>query len=156
MDREQLQAYLHHEIPLSREMGVEVGAITPASVTLAAPLEPNINHKSTVFGGSISALGILSGWALVHLRLRLAGVDAELVIRANQVAYGAPARSRFAATAMPSGTEAWDGAIRQLRRGRMARFAVSAEIEADGAVCARFTGEYVAVPRRSAGGAQGA
>ncbi|MET0363375.1 MAG: YiiD C-terminal domain-containing protein, partial [Sphingobium sp.] len=52
MDRDSLQAYLHRQIPLSAAMQVSVQSAALESVTLSAPLEPNINHKSTAFGGS--------------------------------------------------------------------------------------------------------
>ena len=55
-------------------MAVSVKAVTTDTVILAAPLEPNINHKHTVFGGSASALGILAAWSLLHVRLVDAGL----------------------------------------------------------------------------------
>lgn len=58
-----LQAYLHRQIPLSAAMQVSVVSATLDSVVLSAPLAPNINHKYTAFGGSVSALGILAAWS---------------------------------------------------------------------------------------------
>ncbi|RYE53550.1 MAG: hypothetical protein EOP18_08925, partial [Rhizobiaceae bacterium] len=50
-------------------MQVRVVAASVERVTLSAPLAPNINHRATVFGGSASAVAILSAWSLLHLRL---------------------------------------------------------------------------------------
>ena len=78
-----LEQYLHRQIPLSAAMRVTVRGATLESVILAAPLEPNLNHKSTAFGGSLSALGILAAWSLVHLRLLEEGVKCEIVIQSK-------------------------------------------------------------------------
>src|SRR5262245_21829556 len=72
----EVERYLHQNIPLSAAMGVRVGSATPHRVELAAPLAPNINHQSTVFGGSASALAMLSAWTLVHLGLRHEKIEA--------------------------------------------------------------------------------
>mgnify|MGYP006388543281 CR=1 FL=1 len=70
---DELERYLHREIPLSAAIGVRVEVAGPGGVVLAAPLEPNVNHRGTAFAGSISALGMLTAWATVQLRLRADG-----------------------------------------------------------------------------------
>ena len=61
-------------------MQVAVVSAAADAVTLSAPLAPNINHRSTAFGGSVSTLAILSAWSLVNLRLRAEGLRSRLVI----------------------------------------------------------------------------
>ncbi len=56
MTPSELQTYLHTHIPLSKAMEVEVVQATPDIIELRAPLAPNINHRGTAFGGSISTL----------------------------------------------------------------------------------------------------
>jgi thioesterase domain-containing protein len=58
----ELERYLHEHIPLSHAMRVGVVTVDAGTVVLRAPLEPNINHRETVFGGSASALAILAAW----------------------------------------------------------------------------------------------
>ncbi len=65
-----LKEYLYNHIPLTRAMEVKVDSISDTALTLSAPIAPNINHRETVFGGSASALCILSAWSLIHCRLR--------------------------------------------------------------------------------------
>ena len=77
IDELSLERYLHEQIPLSSAMQVSVESATSESVVLAAPLAPNTNHKLTAFGGSVSALGILAAWSLLHVRLVEAGQDCE-------------------------------------------------------------------------------
>src|SRR5512134_596976 len=90
-----LEEYLHTEIPLSAAMQVFVRSVSADSVVLSAPLEPNINHKSTVFGGSASAVAILAAWSLLHLRLTAEGHDCQLVIQSNQMSYDRPIQGAF-------------------------------------------------------------
>lgn len=52
MSPAELENYLHHQLPLSKVMQVSVLNLSTDSVVLSAPLEPNINHCGTVFGGS--------------------------------------------------------------------------------------------------------
>ena len=59
-DFQVIQANLYEQIPLSKAIAVQVVEVTNNSVILTAPLQPNINHRLTVFGGSASALAILS------------------------------------------------------------------------------------------------
>jgi len=146
-----LDAYLHAHIPLSAAMEVRARRWEGARLTLAAPITPNINHKATAFGGSVSTLAILSAWSLLHLRLRDAGLAVELVIQRNQVEYLAPIATDFEATAALASEADWTRFEQMLRRRGRARIAVLAEVRADGgpaeAPQGRFSGEFVALLR---------
>ena len=52
-------------------MGIDVVAAGPDGVTLGAPLEPSINHRDTVFGGSAAAVAILSAWGLLFVSVKV-------------------------------------------------------------------------------------
>lgn len=145
VEREDLQRYLHEHIPLSAAMGVEVVSARCDSVVLAAPLAPNINHRDTVFGGSASALAILSAWALVHGRIAEAGVAARLVIQRNTMSYDAPMCGVFTARSFLSDAEAWDRFMRALTSKGRARVAVSSVLECEGTAGGCFAGDFVAV-----------
>jgi thioesterase domain-containing protein len=103
MTPEELQSYLHNHIPLSAAMQVRVDAVSDDHVLLSAPLAPNINHRDTVFGGSASALAILSAWSLLHVRMRKSGVVARLVIQSNRMDYLKPVAGAFAARSSLAG-----------------------------------------------------
>jgi thioesterase domain-containing protein len=76
-----VEQYLHEHIPLSKAMAVSVLSIDENGVILSAPLLPNINHRSTAFGGSISAVTILSAWTFVHVRLQPLLIPCQIVIQ---------------------------------------------------------------------------
>ena len=144
MTEAELETYLHDHIPLSRAMAVRVVSIADDKVVLGAPLAPNINHRDTVFGGSASALAILSAWSLLHLRLSAAGQPSRVVIQRNSMDYLAPIAGDFIATATAPDAAAWDGFLRMLTRRGLARITIGAELEYQGRIAGRLSGEFVA------------
>ncbi len=139
-----LQAYLHDHIPISAAMHVRVLATEPDSITLQAPLAPNINHRETVFGGSASAVAILAAWSLVHLRLKCEGLESRVVIQHNCMDYLAPISDDFTARSYLVDQDAWASFTRLLARRGRARILVAAALETDGVIAGRLEGEFVA------------
>lgn len=139
-----LEQYLHHQIPLSAAMEVTVSGATLESIILAAPLEPNINHKSTAFGGSLSTLGILAAWSLVHLRLLDEGENCEVVIQSNQMEYDKSVTGSFFARSALTSPATWPVFVNTLRRRKRARVEVNSQLIFEGDVVGRLTGRFVA------------
>jgi thioesterase domain-containing protein len=144
MEISALEQYLHRQIPLSAAMKVVVIGATLQSVVLAAPLEPNINHKSTAFGGSLSALGILAAWSLVHLRLLDEGENCEVIIQSNQMDYDRPVTGPFIARSVLTSPATWHVFLKTLRRRKLARVEVHSELVFEEAVVGRLSGRFVA------------
>ncbi len=141
-----MEAYLRDHIPLAAAMGVRVVAMASDEVILEAPLEPNLNHRDTAFGGSVAAVAILAGWTLVHRRLHEAGVSGRrTVIQASNVRYVAPVDTVFRATCKAPDPSAWARFLRTLERRGRARCRVSAEVTCRGVLAATFEGAYVAL-----------
>lgn len=141
----EVQDYLHSHIPLSAAMQVHIEAATPDHVVLGAPLQPNINHRETVFGGSASALAILSAWTLLHVKLSAAGYQTRLVIQRNSMHYDQAILGDFTAHAISPAAEAWKAFTRMLERKGRARIAVSSTLLCQGQEVGRFEGEFVAL-----------
>ncbi|MCA1490819.1 YiiD C-terminal domain-containing protein [Sinorhizobium alkalisoli] len=152
MTPSELREYLHAHIPLSAAMQVEVAALEWGHVVLQAPLAPNINHRETVFGGSASALSILAAWSLLHLRLRLSGVNSRLVIQSNRMDYLKPVAGGFSARSSLEDPDQWPGFMRLLERHGRARLTVTAELMGEGEVAGCFSGVFVALGYESGGG----
>lgn len=146
----ELERYLHLQIPLSKAMQVSVVAVDAATVILKAPLEPNINHQETVFGGSASALAILAAWSLLHTRLLGVGMASRLVIQRNTMEYEHPIDGEFTARSTIEDPEVWHQFVRMLTRKGKARISVSAVLELAGLRVGRLTGEFVALGIRGA------
>jgi thioesterase domain-containing protein len=139
-----LESYLHTHIPLSAAMQVAVVSATPDAVTLSAPLAPNINHRSTAFGGSVSTLAILSAWSLVNLRLKAEGQTTRLVIQSNRMDYDAPIESDFTATATLADASAWPSFLKLFARRGRARIVAQSVVRCGEVIGGRFEGEFVA------------
>lgn len=86
-----LDAYLHTHIPLSRHMGLHVILAEPGCVRVQMPLAPNLNPHGTIFGGALSALGLVTGWMLVHAAFERAGLAAKVVGQRSDSQFLAPA-----------------------------------------------------------------
>jgi len=140
----EITAYLHEHIPLTRHLGAIVSDYDQCSITLRAPLTPNLNHRNTAFGGSISALAILSGWALLHLQLRQLNFKARLVIQKSEVDFSAPITEDFEAVSyMPQAADC-ERSLKTLRRRRRARVNIHADVRSALAVGGQHVGTYVA------------
>ena len=140
-----IQAYLYEHIPLSKVMQVQVKEVESNRVVLAAPLLPNINHRSTVFGGSASTLAILSGWTLINFRLRNEGFTSRLVIQKNTMSYNKPIINDFEAVCCLTKAETWDRFSLILRRKQKSRITVDSWLRCDGERVGEFTRVYVAL-----------
>lgn len=145
MNPSELQAYLYEHIPLARAMQVEVVRIEPDSVVLSAPLEPNINHRETVFGGSASALAILSAWALLYTRLLDERVESRLVIQRQTMSYERPIAGEFTASSSLAQAGDWNRFAVTLRRRGRARIRVAAVLTSAGRIAGRMEGDFVAL-----------
>lgn len=137
-------AYLHEHIPLTAALDAEVVVFDGQSLRIRAPLTPNLNHRNTAFGGSISALTILSGWGLLHLRLKEEGLRVRLVIQKSECDFSAPVDSDFSALALAPDEADWKRFLRTLKRRGRARIPVVSQVGYRGGAAGSHTGTYVA------------
>lgn len=140
-----IQAYLYEQIPVSQAMEVEILKVTNSSVILAAPIKPNINHRSTVFGGSASALAILSAWTLVNFRLQSEDISTRLVIQKNTISYEKPITSDFQAVCNLENQEVWTRFIKVLQRKKKSRITVKSFMQCNKQQVGEFIGVFVAL-----------
>ncbi|MEJ2205976.1 MAG: YiiD C-terminal domain-containing protein [Gemmatimonadota bacterium] len=145
MNVDSLQAYLHRHIPLCAAMGTRVAKVDPATVRLVAPLESNLNHRATAFGGSVAALAILAGWALVHVRLRSEGIDVHTVIQRSQVEYVEAIGGAFEARAIAPSESRWLRFRSMLDRWGRGRVGIRVEVWCGAALAAVLEGDFVSI-----------
>jgi len=145
MTLDEITAYLHEHIPFTRGIGAEAVHWDGTSLRLAAPLLPNLNHRGTAFGGSMSALAILAGWGLVHLVLRERGIECRLVIQRSTMDFLAPVEGDFTATATLPAPVPWERFLATFERHGRARVTVSASIACGSVVGASHQGTYAAL-----------
>lgn len=144
-DKQAVQTYLYEQIPLSKAIAVRVVEVTNNSVILTAPLQPNINHRSTVFGGSASALAILSAWTLINFRLESEGIQSRLVIQKNTMNYDKPITDRFEAVCSLCDEETWKKFIKVLQKKHKSRITVNCLLQCNEQQVGEFSGVFVAL-----------
>ena len=103
MHEKELETFLRSRIPLSAAMAVEVRTASPSAVVIFAPLAPNLNHRDTAFGGSVSAVAILAAWSVLYVRMQAEGLAGRIVIRRNAMSYDRPIVEDFTASATCAG-----------------------------------------------------
>ncbi len=143
-DVQALQATFEHEIPITRQIGLQVVNYDGTCLSLRAPLVPNINHKATAFAGSLNAVATLAGWGLVWLILRERSLRGTIVIHESSAQYLLPVRDDFVAVCALPQTQQIETFVAALQRHSKARLALSTDILDGDRVAVAFKGSYVA------------
>lgn len=149
MNRADCESYLeelfHADIPITGGMRIRVGAYDGMSLVLNAPLEPNVNDKGTAFGGSIFSLLVLSGWGLLHLKLKEEGIPAEVMIHTSEITYTLPVKTALTACCELPDTQSFARFIHDVRTRGRGKILLTASMICNNRTAARFTGNYVAI-----------
>lgn len=140
---EQLQATLSAMPPVAA-MDIRITGYEDGVLRMQAPLAANVNDKGNAFGGSLASVMTLSGWALVSLRLALAGQEAEVYVADSSIRYRAPVYGDLLATARAAPEQDWDAFLALFAKRGRARVTVRAEIEGG---AAELEGRFVAISR---------
>ena len=145
---QELREYCRGMPPVAA-MQVEVEGMRGDALRLTAPLSANVNDKGNAFGGSLTSLMTVAGWGLVTLKLRVAGLKAEVYVADSQIRYLAPLYGDLVAEAVFAEGQAWDLFVDTLvQRGR-ARIQVDARVLLpEGGLAATLSGRYVAIAKR--------
>jgi len=146
MSLQGLEAFLHAKIPLTRAMGLHVAESNTHRLVLEAPLDKNINHLGTAFGGSLHTLPILACYATVWTLLREAGLDGHVVVKRSAANYRAPVTTTLRAVCLRPTAAVVAEFIGDLNRHQKARMELTAIVEgAEGKPAVEFSGTFVAV-----------
>lgn len=139
------QKYMNEQIPITRHLGVKVLTFDGKQIVLYAPLAENINHRGTVFGGSLASVAMLAGWTLLHLTLANENVASRLVIQKNKMDFLKPVQNDFKTVCVLPEQEQWDKFIHFIKRKNKARLEMKAELFCEDELVAVHIGNYVAV-----------
>ncbi|WP_394129536.1 thioesterase domain-containing protein [Shewanella maritima] len=137
----QLQTTWYQTIPISEFMQIQLLSFQNDTLTVTAPLAPNINLHHTMFAGSIYTLMTLTGWGMVWLQQQLSGVDGDIVLADANVRFLAPVDTQ------PVTKVTWLGQDASvLGRGKRLRAQLQVELMCGDKLCAVFNGKYVSLP----------
>ncbi len=141
-----LEKYLLQHIPISAAMGIKVESASSQQVILSAPFLNNINHKNTVFGGSLHAVATLACWSLLHVNLLgISERNIQIVIASSEIFYTAPVISDFKAECCTLDSLEWERFRKTLQRKGKARLKLNAKIFQDSQLCVNYSGQFVAI-----------
>jgi len=116
------------------------------SLSLVAPLAPNVNDKGSAFGGSLVSLMTLAAWALLSMKLEDAGHGAEVYVQDSSVRYLAPLYHDLLAVARLGPGQEWGQVIGAFAQRGKARALLRAEIaDPAGTLCCTLEGRFVAL-----------
>jgi len=144
-----INLHLHTEIPVTRMMGIEVVDFCRTHAHSTAPLEANINHQKSAFGGSIATLGIVTGFVVVWGNLKIHDLKAELVIQHSETEFSKPALASIVAESRSLSDEAIGEFIASFERTGRAQIQVTTDIFSDGKLIAKNRGTFVALTNKT-------
>ena len=140
-----LEFELRRDIPLARMMDIRIADWVGDSITLTAPLEPNINDKGCAFGGSLASLMTIAGWALIRMAMDQRGIRGDVYVQDSQIRYLAPVFGELRATARLVEDDSFASYFSTLASRGKARLGVCVEIaSAQETIGSSLTGRYVA------------
>ncbi|WP_417597379.1 YiiD C-terminal domain-containing protein [Oceanospirillum sp.] len=148
MHQVRVDQFLDHvkaSIPLVNHLGLNRVTFENNEVCFHVSLSPNLNDKGTGFGGSISSLCTLAGWALTTLLLIEADLERSAVVKTGTIDFFAPVTSDFVVRCFcpdPEGSAALIDQVQSKGRGRLP---IVAEISQGNVLAVRYTGDYVAL-----------
>lgn len=141
-----LEAFLHEKIPLTRAMGLHVAESSAQRLVLEAPLDKNVNHLGTAFGGSLHTLPTLACYSALWTLLHEAGIDGHVVVKHSEANYRAPVTGTLRAVCARPPAAQCKQFLNDLRRHKKARMILSAVVEgANGKPAVEFSGSFVAL-----------
>lgn len=141
-----LEPVLHQLIPISGHMGIRVVDYDGSCLTLAAPLDKNINHQGSAFGGSLYSVAALAGWGLLQLKMSELGIDTDTVIASGEVKYHRPVFADF--ECFCSLPETWPQFVNRLAARGKARIELAPGIRVNGQSAMVLTGSYAVIERK--------
>jgi thioesterase domain-containing protein len=146
MSVDAFNSHLHSDFPIAKAMGAEVRGVDSIHCSVQVPLAPNINHKGTVFGGSLYSASALSCYGLVLFGLQSRGIKTDnVVIAQGEMKYIKPVTGNFEVIATWESTELAEEFFKTLLKKGKARTSLRAQVILDAQVCAQFNAQFVAM-----------
>jgi thioesterase domain-containing protein len=115
-------------MPPVAAMQIRAAKFDGEMLQLVAPLAANVNDKNCAFGGSLASVMTLAGWGWLMLKLREAGVEAEVYVADSKIRYLAPLYDDLDGEARLREDQDWTAILRCLAERKRARVAMHASV----------------------------
>lgn len=145
IDLKRFETECQQDIPLLNAMHLSFVSFDDLTLTMEAPLAPNINNKGTAFGGSIASICLFGGWAVATLAFMDNEIhNTEIVVFKNEMTFERPARGHLVVNAFiePEDFAACLARLQANDPGRI-RLDIHVELFHDDERCAAMRGLYV-------------
>lgn len=144
-DLKSFQSFLYQHIPLVAHMQLQLQSIGNNELTAVAPIAPNINDKSTVFGGSSAALMTICGWTLIKYNLEALNIDNDVVIHKAQTKWQQAQTDDLIIKITTDKEIDWKNLTDQLiNKNRSTKLTLQCEVNNQNhEVCSSMKGDYV-------------
>ncbi|NCF16168.1 MAG: hypothetical protein GWP62_12710 [Gammaproteobacteria bacterium] len=145
IDLKTFEAECRADIPLLTAMQLSFISYDKLTLTMEAPLAPNINNKGTAFGGSIASICLFGGWAVATLAFIDNDIhNTEIVVYKNEMTFERPARGHLTIKARIESEELQPCLARLLANDRKRiRLNIHVDLYHDEDRCATMDGLYV-------------
>ena len=134
---------IHTQIPVVKDMGIELSGFNGTEIKLKAPLDKNINHRFSAFGGSIYSVAVLAVYGLVFLNLRKRNLNPHIVVHKSNVVYKAPILQDFEAVCKIEKDKEFDDFIQYYIENKKSRIELSSNVIIDGQIAFTLNAKFV-------------
>lgn len=146
---EELERLIVQEMPITEHLEFSLASDEKGRLRASAPLQPNANHMGSAFGGSLSMLATVTGWAMMHRVVQDMVEDVkrrvEVIIQESDIEYMRPVHENISVICEPPDDDALDRFQQMLDRWGRARLDLKCKIDAAGERAVTFIGRYVAL-----------
>lgn len=119
---------LFNDMPPVSAMQIRATGFDDGRLRVHAPLSANVNDKRCAFGGSLASVMTLAGWGWLTLRLREAGIEAEVYVADSRIRYLAPLYDDIEGEATLAGGQDWSAVLRCLGERKRARVTMQSRV----------------------------
>ncbi|GAA0854522.1 bifunctional GNAT family N-acetyltransferase/hotdog fold thioesterase [Aliiglaciecola litoralis] len=140
---QELQKTWYETIPISEQMGIQLYKYSGTTLETRASLNKNINLHGTMFAGSIFSLATLTGWGMIHLKLKEKSLEGEIVLGDGNIHYHKPITMQPRALC---NVEFLDGKFELLQRNKKTAIKLRVDILDGENPVAEFKGVFWILP----------
>ena len=148
---QKLEALIVEEMPITKHLEFSLAKESDGKLRASAPLKPNANHMGTAFGGSLSMLATVTGWAMMYQLVEDAVEEAkrrvEVIIQEGDIEYLKPVRDNISVICERPDDAAIERFRSMLDRWGRARLDLKCKIDAAGERAVTFIGRYGALAK---------
>lgn len=145
MQADDATALLRAQVPILAHAGLRVLEVAPNKARAMLPLAANGNHHGSAFGGSLSLLGIVTGWLLAYAGQTAEPRTRDIVIAESRSRYQRPLHADLIAEANWAPAAASDYRA-HLAAGERASVRIAVQVAGDEGIAMRQDNRFVVVP----------